>query len=127
MNYDALLIQNYTAGENIAAGQPISFKAYSVAAPTCEVADLSNLNVIGVSIKNVKAGEAVSFLPFVTGQTINVLLGGSVTAGAVLSIGSGGVEATGSGNAPLPLVACEAGSADDVIKATVIFSTEAAS
>lgn len=104
---DELLLQNFVAASAIKAGQAVANVASNnVLEPLCQPAGLTTekIQVLGVSLKDVAAGEPVTIQPVITGKVIQCRAGAAVTAGVPLGIDANGdfVDAdTGTAAAPM--------------------------
>lgn len=104
---DELILQNFMAKSAIKAGQAVANVASNDRlAPQCQPAGVTTekIQVLGISLKDSAAGEAVTIQPLVTGKIIQCRAGAAVTAGVPLGIDANGdfVDAdTGTAAAPL--------------------------
>lgn len=117
---DELVLRNYIAGAAIKAGQVVGLNStQSNIAPSAVPSSDSILASIGVSLKDVDEGEAITYRPFISGEIYQVIAGDAITAGDALGVNSSSLlEPAGSGNVAVPLTALEAAAAaNDVILA----------
>lgn len=104
---DELVLHNFIATAPIKAGQAVANVASNdPLAPKCQPAGLTveKIQVLGISLKDVPAGEAVTIEPLVTGKIVQLRAGGAVTAGVPVGFDANGdfVDA-GSGTAAAPI------------------------
>lgn len=121
---DELVLHNYTAAGQIAAGQFVALAStQDTTAPSAVAADTTNTNIIGISLKDVGEGEVITYRPIKTGAIYQVKAGGAISAGDQLGVNSSGLAVTaGSGNVAVPMIALEAASAsgDFILAAFVL-------
>lgn len=125
--YEAMLIQNHVAKVDIKAGQALAFVVGdNILEPECQLAaptvDGLKNQLIGISAKDVKAGETVTSLPIFVGHIVQVRAGGAFSAGTPLGVDANGnfVEA-GSGTAAAPIIAKQAATAaGDMVLAEIV-------
>lgn len=112
---------NWVAAEKIAAGDVLAVYAAGSTATERQVKKIASglyNAIIGVSLKDVNAGEAVTFSGIKTGRIVNIKVGGACTLGGHLDVTSAGAISTAgtAGNMKLPFIALEAATAaGDVI------------
>lgn len=112
---------NYVARGTIAAGDLVSFKTATNLTREAEKTDNTNASLcFGISVLDCQDGDIISYLPFISGQIVNVNVAGTVAVGDVLSVGSAGVVKMTDGNFKLNLAAVAAGGAGDSIPAVVL-------
>lgn len=122
---DELILQNFVAKSAIKAGQAVANVASNDRlAPQCQPAGLTveKIQVIGISLKDSAAGEAVTIQPIVTGKIIQCRAGAAVTAGVPLGIDANGdfVDAD-TGTAAVPLWSIDsAAAAGDYFCAVIV-------
>lgn len=119
---ELLLNRNFIAKEDMKCGQIVAWPATNnPQAPQVEVATNVKTQVIGISFKDVKAGEMCTYHPFITGEIVQLLAGGSVTAGVPLGVNSAGkIVDAAEGTAALPMFSVEAASDGELFSAITV-------
>lgn len=124
---DELVLHNHLAKVAIKAGQAVAFVVGdTITAPQCQpaaptVTGLKN-QILGISAKDVEAGDAATILELIPGRIVQVRAGGTITAGSPLGIDSNGdfVDAT-TGTAAAPIIAkAAATAAGDMVCAEIV-------
>lgn len=123
---DELILHNFIASDDIKAGQFVAATglASDGITPVCAPADTTNVSIIGISLKDVNAGEAATYHNiFAGGSTCKIIAGAAISAGDQLGVNASGLaETAGSGNVAVPVFAQEAAAAaNDVILAVIAF------